>query len=120
MPETPRGDQKDFRLTLGDRAALTRRFFSLFEKGRKSNMPRGGRRPGAGRPVGSLTGTGKVRRRVPKDFRDEARKARMLPLDFMLKVMRDENEDSTRRDRSAVAALPYVHQIKIKEVENDS
>src|SRR5262249_43579637 len=100
--------------------ALTRRFFSLFEKRKESNMPRGGRRPGAGRPIGSINGTGSVRRRVPKDFRDEAVKARMLPLDFMLKVMRDENEDPTRRDRAAVAALRYVHPIKTKEVKNDS
>jgi hypothetical protein len=81
-------------------------------------MPRGGRRPGAGRPIGSINGTGSVRRRVPKDFRDKTIKARMLPLDFMLKVMRDENEDPTRRDRAAVAALPYVHPIKTQEVEN--
>ena len=44
----------------------------------------------------------------------------MLPLDFMLTVMRDKNEDPTRRDRAAVAALPYVHPIKTKKVENDS
>src|SRR5262245_1341897 len=117
----PRGGSKGFWPSDPRPAPLSRGdFFRCLKKGRNSNMPRGGRRPGAGRPIGSTNGTGSVRRRVPKDFRDEAIKARMLPLDFMLKVMRDENEDPTRRDRAAVAALPYVHPIKKKEVENDS
>src|SRR5262249_62048538 len=85
--DTPRGSGGTGQLCrLQTGPALTRRFFSLFEKRKESNMPRGGRRPGAGRPIGSINGTGSVRRRVPKDFRDEAVKARMLPLDFMLKV----------------------------------
>jgi len=33
----------------------------------------------------------------------------MTPLDFMLKIMRDPNEDPERRCRMAVAAAPYVH-----------
>ena len=31
------------------------------------------------------------------------------PLDYMLRVMRDPNEDDERRDGMAKAALPYMH-----------
>lgn len=31
------------------------------------------------------------------------------PLDYMLRVMRDPNEDDERRDAMAKAALPYMH-----------
>jgi hypothetical protein len=31
------------------------------------------------------------------------------PLDYMLRVMRDPNEDEERRDAMAKAALPYLH-----------
>jgi len=34
----------------------------------------------------------------------------MLPLDYMLSVMRDETADETRRDKMAVAAAPFVHE----------
>jgi hypothetical protein len=33
----------------------------------------------------------------------------LVPLDFMLRVMRDENEDMGRRLDMAKAAAPYVH-----------
>lgn len=31
------------------------------------------------------------------------------PLDYMLRIMRDPNEDAERRDGMAKAALPYMH-----------
>lgn len=31
------------------------------------------------------------------------------PLDYMLRIMRDPDEDDERRDAMAKAALPYVH-----------
>lgn len=32
-----------------------------------------------------------------------------LPLEYMLKVLRDEQDDEKRRDAMAIAAAPYVH-----------
>ena len=33
-----------------------------------------------------------------------------LPLDYMLRVMRDEGADQKRRDLMSTAAAPYIHQ----------
>jgi hypothetical protein len=33
----------------------------------------------------------------------------ILPLDYMLSVMRDANTDAKRRDAMAMAAAPYLH-----------
>ena len=33
----------------------------------------------------------------------------LTPLEYMLKVLRDENEDTPRRDEMAKAAAPYCH-----------
>jgi hypothetical protein len=59
-------------------------------------VPRGGLRPGAGRPRGSKTvdlgGGG-----------DE------LPAEHLLRVMRDPKADLLRRDRAAALLLPYFH-----------
>ena len=69
-------------------------------------MPRGGVRPGAGRPKGS----GKD---VPKQQGREqialAKAKGLTPLEYMLEVMNNEAEDVARRDRMAQAAAPYVH-----------
>ncbi|RSC31240.1 hypothetical protein EGT36_21445 [Agrobacterium sp. FDAARGOS_525] len=65
-------------------------------------MPRGGYRPGAGRPK-----TAKVQTKV--EVRREANKAKMTPLEYMLSVMNDVEAEDGRRDRMAVAAAPFVH-----------
>jgi len=66
-------------------------------------MPRGGPRPGAGRKPGSHnTITEQFRRRV-------AVEGKLLPLEYMLRVMRDESADQRRRDEMAKAAAPYLH-----------
>lgn len=62
----------------------------------------GGKQPGAGRPKGS------------KDTRTQelvkkALEGGMTPLEYMLKVMRDETIEKSRRDSMAVAAAPYIH-----------
>ncbi|PVE26439.1 hypothetical protein DC522_01360 [Microvirga sp. KLBC 81] len=69
-------------------------------------MPRGGTRPGAGRPKGSSKGVPK------KQGREQIALARakgLTPLEYMLSVMNNEAEDPARRDRMAQAAAPYVH-----------
>ena len=69
-------------------------------------MPRGGTRPGAGRPKGSGKGVPK------KQGREQIALAKaqgLTPLEYMLDVMNDEAEDAARRDRMAQAAAPYVH-----------
>ena len=86
-------------------------------------MARGGYRPGAGRPKGKKSEKGgkptkarpkqaKKNPEIPSDIVAEAAAENMLPLDYMLKVMRDPEADLARRDRMATAAAPFVHPRK--------
>jgi hypothetical protein len=68
-------------------------------------MPRGGKRPGAGRKVGS---------RNKATLIAEAREREIVisgkdPLDYMLEVMRNPDASWRRRDEMAKAAAPYLH-----------
>ncbi|MGE7136211.1 hypothetical protein ACQKIE_01105 [Luteibacter sp. NPDC031894] len=98
-------------------------------------MPRGGSRPGAGRPKGSTKPgkkasapkadtkktksartTGRKVAAIPPGprpddpvFDGEVLPAKLSPLDYMLDVMNNRNAEADRRDRMAVAAAPYVH-----------
>jgi hypothetical protein len=65
-------------------------------------MPRGGSRPGAGRKQGSAS-------RRSQEVTAAIIETGELPLEYMLKVVRDENADQKRRDAMAIAAAPYVH-----------
>lgn len=78
-------------------------------------MPRGGYRPGAGRPkkirAASAPGVGPA---APPAFLappvvPETQPGNDMPLDYMLKVMNDPLAEDARRDRMAIAAAPYVH-----------
>jgi hypothetical protein len=64
---------------------------------------RGGARDGAGRPPGSID------RKARNIIIEAEREGKLLPLDFLLAVMRD--PEMTLRDRTfaAVASAPYVH-----------
>lgn len=65
-------------------------------------MSRGGARPRAGRkPLAVNKPTQKVR--------GKAQQGGDTPLDYMLRVMRDENADPNRRDDMAKTVAPYVH-----------
>lgn len=68
-------------------------------------MPRGGPRPGAGRPKGSGKG-------LPHEQGHQqialAKAKGLTPLEYMLGVMNNEAEEPARRDRMAQAAAPYV------------
>lgn len=65
-------------------------------------MGRGGARPGSGRKVGQIN-------RMTAEAREEARKTGEMPLDYMLRVMRDPKANAKRRDAMANACAPYLH-----------
>lgn len=67
---------------------------------RKSN--RGGQRPGAGRKPGAIN-------KASAKAREKAEATGIMPLDFMLSIMRDEQADRAERLDMAKAAAPYVH-----------
>jgi phage terminase small subunit len=62
-------------------------------------MPKGGRRPGSGRPKGAGKG-----HRVVVENPDG-----LMPIEWMLAVMRDPLTEPLRRDRMAEIAAPYLH-----------
>ena len=49
------------------------------------------------------------RNRATEEARAAAKATGILPLDYMLTVMRDPNADQKRRDAMAMAAAPYLH-----------
>lgn len=67
-------------------------------------MPRGGSRPGAGRKPKAVSDAVKACEIAAKRSKGD-----MTPLDFMLALMRDEEQDTKLRAAMAQAAAPYVH-----------
>jgi hypothetical protein len=65
-------------------------------------MPRGGHRENAGRKRGTPNKATTARQA-------EVAASGITPLDYMLKVLRDENADPRQRFEAAKAAAPYVH-----------
>jgi hypothetical protein len=63
-------------------------------------MPKGGARPGSGRPQGALN----KRHRVIVDD-----PTALLPIEWMLAVLRDPECEQSRRDQMAIQAAPYLH-----------
>ena len=81
-------------------------------------MPKGGTRPGAGRKPGSKTKkTALVAQR--------AAEAGITPLEYMLRVMRDEGAALAERMDAAKASAPYVHprlsavELSLSEVNDE-
>jgi len=72
-------------------------------------MPRGGYRPGAGRPKGSKGKTKKTICPIGQKAEPTTAGETLTPLAFMLQVMNDESEDPDMRARMAIAAAPYIH-----------
>ena len=68
-------------------------------------MPRGGARPGAGRKTKAVSDAMKACEAAAKKSENKD----MTPLDFMLAVMRDEDQDLKVRTAMAQAAAPYIH-----------
>ena len=67
-------------------------------------MPRGGKRPGAGRKRGSAT----KRTRAAADAA-AANPEIKLPLDHMLDVLNNPTSTQARKDRAAECLLPFLH-----------
>jgi hypothetical protein len=65
-------------------------------------MALGGARPGAGRKKGSATAK-------TREIADRAAAEGVTPLEFMLKVMRDETAERSERLDMAKSAAPYIH-----------
>jgi hypothetical protein len=79
---------------------------NLTEFKRKSKM-RGGKRIGAGRKRG--TKDSKPRLSAARKVALAAAEAGLVPLDYMLEIMRDPNADPNERLKAAIAAAPYIH-----------
>lgn len=65
-------------------------------------MAHGGARPGAGRKPGQAT-------KLNEEARIKALEEGITPLDYMLNLLRDEQNDRDTRFEAAKAAAPYVH-----------
>ena len=65
-------------------------------------MAHGGARPGAGRKAGGAN-------QQSREAYERAKQGGELPLDYLLRVMRDENSDEAKRIDCAKAAAPYLH-----------
>jgi hypothetical protein len=74
-------------------------------------MARGGSRPGAGR---KKNGTN----RLTQEAVEQAQATGELPLDFLLRIMRDDAADEDKRIDCAKAAAPYLH-AKRAPVDSD-
>ncbi|PDT15892.1 hypothetical protein CO670_15465 [Rhizobium sp. J15] len=70
----------------------------------------GGKREGAGRKAGAAT-------RMNEEARAKAAEGGLMPLDYMLSVLRDEEQPAAARMDAAKAAAPYVH-AKLASVEH--
>jgi hypothetical protein len=68
-------------------------------------MPRGGSNPGE-RRGGRQKGTPNKKTRA---FMESVEASGLVPLEYMLAVMRDETAPPERRDEMAKAAAPFVH-----------
>jgi hypothetical protein len=64
-------------------------------------MPKGGKRAGAGRPRGSL------QKRHNKVIVEDP--TALMPVEWMLAVLRDPEAEQSRRDEMAKQAAPYLH-----------
>ena len=73
-------------------------------------LPKGGRRTGAGRPKGAISLSTRA-------IIEAAKSGGEMPIDYMLKVMRDEQAPDARRDQMARAAAAYLHS-KLSSIED--
>ena len=72
-------------------------------------MPAGGARAGAGRKPGGNN-------RLTREAAEKAAATGLMPLDYLLQVMRDASVEDARRIDAAKAAAPYVH-ARLSQIE---
>jgi hypothetical protein len=72
-------------------------------------MPAGGVRRNAGRPLGGQN-------RIDREAREKAKAAGITPLDYMLQILRNEDNPRDVRLDAAKAAAPYLH-AKLNSVD---
>lgn len=75
-------------------------------------MAHGGPRQGAGRKPGAST-------KINEEARKAAAEGGLMPLDYLLAIMRDDMQSQPDRVDAAKAAAPYVH-AKLSTVEQTS
>jgi hypothetical protein len=73
-------------------------------------MAQGGKRVGAGRKPGT-------RNKRTEEQVAAVEASGLMPLDYMLTVMRNESEDALRRLDAAKSAAPYVH-ARLSSIEH--
>lgn len=73
---------------------------------------RGGARPGGGRKKG-------IPNKTNKSVREAAAASGILPLDYMLQVMRNPRVPKARRDWAAEKSAPYLHS-KLQAITHSS
>ena len=71
---------------------------------------KGGRREGAGRPKGAISLSTRA-------IIEAAKSGGEMPIDYMLRIMRDENAPDARRDTMARTAAAYLH-AKLSMIED--
>lgn len=72
-------------------------------------MARGGKREGAGRPAGAVT-------KRTRAVAEQAMREGLTPLEYMLAILRDEEQPAPMRFEAAKAAAPFVHP-KLSNIE---
>lgn len=73
-------------------------------------MPRGGKREGAGRKLGSAS-------KKSREIADKAAEEGLMPLEYMLQVLRDPESKPVERAWAAEKAAPYLHP-KLSTIEH--
>ena len=75
-------------------------------------MKRGGKRAGAGRKPGSKNKTTLARELAIAE-------SGLTPLQYLLKIVRDEDQDQESRVEAAKAAAPYIHP-RLQSIESQT
>ena len=69
-------------------------------------MAHGGPRPGSGRKPGAIN-------RASREAAERAKETGEMPLDYLLRIMRDPLQEDTKRIDCAKAAAPYLHAKRV-------
>ena len=78
-------------------------------------MPRGGARPGAGRPRKDRTASATAPE-SPAPDRSTPEVSELTPLEYFLAIMNNPAEPAKRRDWAAAQAAPYLHRRSAEDL----